>query len=77
MLILARRKLEKIMIGDDVVITITNIDCRHQVVKLGIDAPESILIEREEVYIRRKSGWVIPKYLDEDDAKCQLRHNTK
>lgn len=48
MLVLSRRREESIIIGDDVKITI--VDVRGDKVKLGIDAPRSISVHREEIY---------------------------
>lgn len=48
MLILTRREDEKIFIGHDIKIMITDIS--GSIVKLGIDAPEDVPIAREEVY---------------------------
>ncbi|WP_029068277.1 carbon storage regulator CsrA [Jonesia quinghaiensis] len=47
MLVLSRRVGEKLLIGDDVVITI--IDTRGDGVRIGIDAPRSTTIHRAEV----------------------------
>ena len=77
MLILQRSKGEKVFIGENITVTITDIDYISGRVKLGFDAPENIIIDREEVYYRRKADWPpLPKYLSEDDIKCQLAHNT-
>ena len=48
MLVLSRHRDESIMIGDDVVVTI--VDIRGDKVRLGIDAPKSIPVHRQEVY---------------------------
>ena len=48
MLVLSRHRDESIMIGDDIVITI--VDIRGDKVRLGIDAPQSIPVHRQEVY---------------------------
>ena len=48
MLVLTRRPGESVMVGDDVVITV--LDTRGEVVRLGIKAPRSIQVHREEVY---------------------------
>jgi carbon storage regulator len=47
-LVLSRRAGESIMIGDDVVVTILEI--RGDIVRVGIDAPRSVTVHREEVY---------------------------
>ncbi|RMF43743.1 MAG: carbon storage regulator [Planctomycetota bacterium] len=48
MLVLSRHRDESIMIGDDVVITV--VDIRGDKVRLGIEAPQSIPVHRQEVY---------------------------
>jgi carbon storage regulator len=50
MLLLTRKLGENIRIGDDVKITIVEVKGNH--VKLGIDAPPSIKVHREEIYER-------------------------
>lgn len=47
MLVLSRREGQAIMIGDNVVLRVVEIRGDH--VRLGIDAPRSIVIHREEV----------------------------
>ena len=48
MLVLSRQKDESIIIGDD--ITITIVDVRGDKVRLGINAPRSISVHRQEIY---------------------------
>ncbi len=48
MLILSRKVNEKIMIGDDVAISI--IEIRGDQVKIGVDAPRSVKVFRREVF---------------------------
>lgn len=48
MLVLSRRVGERLMIGDDVVITV--IDVRSDGVRIGIDAPREIRVTRAEIY---------------------------
>ncbi len=47
MLVLSRKLNEKIMIGDGIVVTVVKID-RNQV-RIGIEAPGSVPIYREEI----------------------------
>ena len=49
MLILGRRAGESIMIGDDIVITVVETGRDH--VRIGIEAPRSVDVHRQEVYI--------------------------
>ncbi|MDI3547006.1 MAG: carbon storage regulator [Halanaerobiales bacterium] len=48
MLILTRKKDESIIINDEIKIIIIEIDNNR--VQLGIEAPKSVMIHREEVY---------------------------
>jgi len=50
MLVLTRKLGESIRIGDDIVVKVVDLDSRH--VKLGIEAPKSISVNREEIYER-------------------------
>jgi carbon storage regulator len=46
-LVLTRKAGEKILIGDDVVITV--LDVRRDGVRIGIEAPSGVKIQRDEV----------------------------
>jgi carbon storage regulator len=48
MLILSRRVNEKIMIGDDVSVSI--IEIRGDQVRVGVDAPKTVKVYRQEVF---------------------------
>lgn len=48
MLILSRKMNEKIMIGTDISLTI--IEIRGDQVKIGVEAPKSVKVFRQEVY---------------------------
>lgn len=52
MLTLTRRIGEKLIIGDDIVVVIKAI-CGGQV-KVSVEAPKTLSIHREEVYLRIK-----------------------
>ena len=47
MLVLTRKKGERVLIGDDIVVTI--IDVRGDGVRIGFDAPRGVPIQRAEV----------------------------
>ncbi len=56
MLVLSRRVGEVIMIGDDIRLMVTRIDCDPDTVRIGIDAPKDVIIRREEIPdIRRRN----------------------
>ena len=48
MLVLSRRVGESVMIGDNVRVTV--VDSRGDQIRLGIEAPRSIAVHREEVF---------------------------
>ena len=48
MLVLTRKRDEKIVIGDS--ITITIIDIRGGKIRIGIDAPKDVTVHRQEIY---------------------------
>ena len=48
MLVLTRRPDQRIVIGDDIVITV--LEVKGDTVRLGIDAPRSVRVHREEVH---------------------------
>ncbi len=50
MLVLTRKLGESIRIGDNIVVKIVDLDGRH--VKLGIEAPKNVSVNREEIYER-------------------------
>lgn len=56
MLVLSRKRDEKIVIGDSIVITV--VEVRGDKVRLGIDAPTEIPVHRQEVFdaIRREES---------------------
>ncbi|MCB1616373.1 MAG: carbon storage regulator CsrA [Pseudomonadales bacterium] len=65
MLILTRRMGEKIVIGDNVHITMLGV--RGNQVRLGIEAPPNVSVHREEIYerIRKEHEEGAPKLFDD------------
>lgn len=53
MLILTRRVGEKVMIGDDVSVTVLRV--KGNQVRLGVEAPKSVSVQREEIFNRMKT----------------------
>jgi carbon storage regulator len=60
MLILTRRLGESLMIGQDVTVTVLGV--KGNQVRLGVNAPKSVSVHREEVYerIRADQGDELP-----------------
>jgi carbon storage regulator len=53
MLILTRRVNEKLMVGDDVTVTVLSISGNQ--VRIGVAAPRHVPVHREEIYDKVKS----------------------
>ena len=54
MLVLSRKKDEKIMIGDHLPITL--VEVRGDRVRLGIEAPKGLAVHRQEVWMAIKKA---------------------
>ena len=52
MLILTRRIGETVMIGDDVTVTVLRV--KGNQVRLGVNAPKTVSVQREEIFQRIK-----------------------
>lgn len=50
MLVLSRKKGESIVIGDDIEISI--VDIQSEQVKIAINAPRSVSVHRKEIYLQ-------------------------
>lgn len=70
MLVLTRKAGEKIVIGDN--ITITVLDVRGDSIRIGIDAPRGIKIQREEVLLAVAEANVAAAAVD-DSVEEQLK----
>jgi carbon storage regulator len=57
MLVLSRKIGERLFVGSDIVVTVTKI--AHNKVSLGIEAPRSVTVHREELLT--KDGCDLPK----------------
>jgi carbon storage regulator len=58
MLVLTRKIGTEIVIGDDVRIKV--LDIRGEKVRLGIVAPEDVIVDRQEIHDRRKQWDHVP-----------------
>jgi carbon storage regulator len=54
MLILGRRTDAKVVIGDDIVVTV--VECKKGHCRLGVTAPTHISVHRQEVYDATRHG---------------------
>ncbi|MGH8226988.1 MAG: carbon storage regulator CsrA [Steroidobacteraceae bacterium] len=58
MLILTRKAGERLMIGEQVTVTVLGVNGNQ--VRIGIDAPRDVPVHREEVYERIQNGEAKP-----------------
>ncbi len=70
MLILSRKKNERIIIGDD--ITIIVVEIRGDKVRLGIEAPKEVPVHRKEVFdsIQKEKGGDVTSHLRDLKSSC-------
>jgi carbon storage regulator len=65
MLILSRRRHERIMIGPDIIISVESINCES--VRIGVEAPKAVAVDREEIRqskdrdARERAAWEAEK----------------
>lgn len=57
MLILTRKAGQRLMIGDDIAVTVVGVNGDQ--VRLGVEAPRSVEIDREEIREKKRAN---PKY---------------
>ena len=53
-LVLTRKIGEKLFIGDDVTLTVLGISGNQ--VRVGVDAPKSVAVDREEIWLRKQES---------------------
>ena len=60
MLILTRRVGETLMIGDEVTVTVLGV--KGNQVRIGVNAPKTVAVHREEIYerIKQEGGSAVP-----------------
>ena len=70
MLVLTRRANQSIMIGEDIVVTV--LDVRGDQVRIGIKAPRSVDVHREEVFVAlQRDGGRDPVVLSSDGLSSE------
>jgi len=76
MLILTRKRNERIMIGDAIEVIV--VDIRGEQVQIGINAPKQVPVHRREVYeaIVRENGHVVAKTPRKDRLNNHLNGET-
>jgi len=58
MLILTRRVAESLVIGDNV--TVTVLDVKGGRVRIGVNAPRDVAVNREEIFEKTRRGHQMP-----------------
>ena len=80
MLVLTRKPGEKLMIGDDIVITVLSVD--GDKIKLGIDAPKNVEVYRKEILDaiveeNRLACEIVPQQISEFNHLVEEREKKK
>lgn len=77
MLVLSRHRDEKIIIGDNIIVTV--VDIRRDRVRLGITAPPHIPVHREEVYeaIQREKRAAARRQQQKQAAETPAQESTE
>ncbi len=68
MLVLSRKIGEKIVIGDDVKIVVLSLQANK--VRLGIEAPKDISVNREEIHQAIAKNPLIDKEVQNEQSTC-------
>ncbi len=73
MLVLSRKESQRIRLGDSIVITIVKIS--GDKVRVGIDAPDNVLVLRDELEAHPQPKTEEPSPAKSADAPSLLRHS--
>lgn len=75
MLVLTRKAGERVLIGDDIVVTI--LESRGDGVRIGIDAPRGIRIQRDEVVkaVTEANQEATERAAGTDDAEALIKES--
>jgi carbon storage regulator len=65
-LVLTRKRGERILIGDDIVVTI--LESKGDAIRIGVDAPAGVRIQRHEVIVALTEANVAAAETNSDDA---------
>ena len=68
MLILTRRVGESVVIGEDVTVTVLGV--KGNQVRIGINAPKTVAVHREEIFERIKNGRGTGEGVSSDEEKA-------
>jgi carbon storage regulator len=71
MLILTRRRSQRLKIGDDVTVTVLAVKGDH--VRIGIEAPKTLAVHREEIYERIRAEGLLRERGDETKNGANLK----
>ena len=74
MLILTRRVGESVVIGEDVTVTVLGV--KGNQVRIGINAPKTVSVHREEIFERIKNGRAAGEGSGSSDSEVPAPHET-
>ncbi|HEY1531658.1 MAG TPA: carbon storage regulator [Galbitalea sp.] len=66
MLVLTRKRGERILIGDDIVVTV--LEAKGDAIRIGVDAPAGVRIQRHEVIVALGEANVAAAETNQDDG---------
>jgi carbon storage regulator len=68
MLILTRKPNETLCIGNDIKVTVLGV--KGNQVRIGVDAPRDVTVDREEVYLRKQAEVECKQVGDVINCRC-------